>query len=57
MSDKYKDSDHFKARCWENATHYLDALNKSEITRLIEYTIMKKYGNTEEPQATRSPGE
>jgi hypothetical protein len=56
MSDKYKDSDHFKARCWENVTFYLDALDKSHITRLIEKSISDKYEDTNKPQGAGEAG-
>lgn len=48
MNSKYKDSDHFKARCWESAISYLQALDKEHITRMIEHSINKHYGHTEE---------
>ena len=47
MKSKLKEAE-FKARCWDQATGYLKALDKEHIVNMIEYSIRQTYGDTKE---------
>ena len=43
-------SDEQAAKCWEEAKWYLQTLGKGHISRMIEYSIKKRHGDTKEPE-------
>ena len=43
-------SDKQAARCWEEAKWYLQVTGKGHVSRMIEYSIKKKDGDTKEPE-------
>ena len=46
-------SDEQAAKCWEEAKWYLQTLGKGHISRMIEYSIKKKDGDTKEPEGAQ----
>lgn len=43
-------NDKLAALCWEEAKCYFNAMDRSHISRMIEHSIVNKYGHTEEPK-------
>ena len=43
-------SDKEAAECWEKDKHYLQVTGRGHVSRMIEYSIKKKDGDTKEPE-------
>lgn len=38
------------AKCWEKAKYYLQVTGRGHVSRMIEYSIKKRDGDTKEPE-------
>ena len=43
-------SDKEAAECWERAKYYFKITGRGHVSRMIEYSIKKKDGDTKEPK-------
>ena len=48
MSELSKESNEFKAKCWERAKEYLQVLGKEQLIGLIEHATHEEHSNKPE---------